>query len=214
MICDNTFATPILQQPLLLGCDLVVHSTTKYLNGHSDVVGGMVVTARADLAKRLRYLQNAMGAICGPWDAWLVLRGLKTLPLRMQAHNHNGLHLAEYLAGHPQVQSVRYPGLSTHPQHALARRQMRGFGGMIAFVVAGGRAGASRVLKRLQLFALAESLGGVESLVEHPASMTHAAIPEATRAQLGIVAGLVRLSVGIEDLGDLRDDLKAALQPD
>ena len=214
VICDNTFATPILQQPLALGCDVVVHSTTKYINGHSDVIGGMICVQRDDLGQRLRGLQNAMGAICGPWDAWLVLRGVKTLPLRMRAHCANGQRVATTLQSHPRVVQVRYPGLTDHPQHALAARQMRDFGGMIAFEVAGGEAAARRLLARLQLFALAESLGGVESLVEHPASMTHAAIPEPVRTKLGITPGLLRLSVGIEDGQDLVDDLEQALRPD
>ncbi|RYF03799.1 MAG: aminotransferase class I/II-fold pyridoxal phosphate-dependent enzyme, partial [Deltaproteobacteria bacterium] len=212
VICDNTFATPMLQKPLLLGCDLVVHSTTKYLNGHSDVIGGMACTNDAAWAEQLRFLQNAMGAVPGPWDAWLVLRGTKTLPLRMRTHDHNGRAVAAFLAGHSQVEKVYYPGLPEHPQHALACRQMRGFGGMISFVVGGGEPAARRLLKKLRVFSLAESLGGIESLVEHPAIMTHASLPQASRDRLGIVGGLLRLSVGVEAEADLLDDLSQALQ--
>jgi cystathionine gamma-lyase len=211
VICDNTFATPVFQQPLALGCDLVVHSTTKYLNGHSDVVGGIVCTKKADLAEQLRFLQNSLGAVPGPWDAWLVLRGTKTLPLRMRAHDRNGRAVAEFLAGHAAVAQVHYPGLTTHPQHALACRQMSGFGGMLSCVLHGGLPQATAFLQALKVFSLAESLGGVESLVEHPGIMTHASIPRPDRLRLGIVDGLVRLSVGVEDLDDLLDDLRQAL---
>lgn len=213
VICDNTFATPIFQRPLALGCDVVVHSTTKYLNGHSDVVGGIALTNDPAIADRLRFLQNAMGAVPGPWDSWLVLRGTKTLPLRMRAHDANGRAVANFLAEHTGVERVYYPGLKSHPQHALAARQMAGFGGMISFVIQGGLPRAKAFLKSLKIFSLAESLGGVESLVEHPAIMTHASIPPALRAQLGIVDGLIRLSVGVEDIQDLLDDLKDALAP-
>lgn len=208
--CDNTFATPVFQRPLDLGCDIVVHSTTKYMGGHSDVVGGFAATNDDELAERLRFLQNAVGAVPGPWDSWLVLRGTKTLPLRMRAHDHNGRRVAEYLRGHRDVAKVYYPGLESHPQHAVAKRQMQGFGGMISFVIKGGLPRARTFLESLRIFALAESLGGVESLVEHPAIMTHASIPPEIRAKLGIDDGLVRLSVGIEGVDDLIGDLEQA----
>lgn len=214
-VADNTFASPWCQRPLELGFDLVVHSTTKYLNGHSDVIGGIAVVGRearhAELAERLGFLQNAVGAIAGPFDAFLTLRGVKTLALRMQRHCANALELAQWLERQPQVARVAYPGLPSHPQHALALRQMRGFGGMIALELATDLAGARRFLESVELFALAESLGGVESLIEHPAIMTHASIPPATRAQLGIGDALVRLSVGVEEVADLRADLAQAL---
>jgi cystathionine gamma-lyase len=209
-ICDNTFATPVFQKPLQQGCDIVVHSTTKYLNGHSDVVGGFACTNDAGLAHKLSFLQNAIGAVPGPWDAWLVLRGTKTLPLRMRAHAANAAVLAEFLLAHPCVEKVFYPGLPSHPNHAVAVRQMTGFSGMISFVIKGGLPAARAFLTSLQVFALAESLGGVESLVEHPAIMTHASIPAHTRAQLGIDDGLIRLSVGVEHIQDLQDDLSHA----
>lgn len=210
-VCDNTFATPALQRPLELGFDIVVHSATKYLGGHSDTVAGLVVTARPDLAERLGYLQNAVGAILGPFDSFLVLRGLKTLELRMRAHTANAQAIADFLEGHPRVRHVYYPGLKSHPQHALASRQMALPGGMVSFVVEGGYETALTVLKKTRWFTLAESLGGVESLIEHPASMTHASIPAEIRRQLGIEDGFIRLSVGIEDSQDLLDDLAAAL---
>ncbi len=210
VVCDNTFATPVFQRPLELGAHLVVHSTTKFLNGHSDVVGGIVCTSDDGLAERLRYLQNAMGAVPGPWDAWLVLRGTKTLPLRMRAHDAGGRQLASFLEGHQDVERVYYPGLPSHPQHALACRQMKGFGGMISFVIKGGLPRARAFLKAVELFSLAESLGGVESLIEHPAIMTHASIPPAVRQRLGIADGLIRLSVGVEDVADLQEDLETA----
>jgi cystathionine gamma-lyase len=188
-----------------------VHSATKYLNGHSDMVGGVVVTATEELAERLAFLQNAAGAIAGPFDAFLALRGIKTLALRMERHGHNAAAIADWLERHPKVEKVHYPGLASHPQHALARRQMRGFGGMLSAVLRGGLAETRRVLERCRLFTLAESLGGVESLIGHPPTMTHAAIPPKTRAALGISDGLVRLSVGIEDLDDLIADLANAL---
>jgi len=210
---DNTFATPCLQRPLELGFDLVMHSATKYLNGHSDMVGGIVVVGDdAELAERLAFLQNAVGAVAGPFDSFLALRGLKTLSLRMARHCENAMAVAEYLAAHPAVETVYYPGLPSHPHHALARRQMSGFGGMVTAVVAGGLEAALRVLERVEIFALAESLGGVESLIEHPAIMTHASVPPEARAALGIVDGLIRLSVGVEDADDLLADLDAALR--
>jgi cystathionine beta-lyase/cystathionine gamma-synthase len=207
---DNTFASPCLQQPIGLGADLVVHSTTKYLNGHSDSVGGVVVAAHDDDVEWLRFVQNAAGAILSPFDSWLVLRGTKTLALRMAQHNRNGQAIAEYLAGHGKVKTVHYPGLPTHPQHALAARQMRGFGGMLSFDL-GSLEAARRLLNAVQLMALAESLGGVETLISHPASMTHASVPEDRRARIGITPGLVRISAGVEDADDLLEDLAQAL---
>jgi cystathionine beta-lyase/cystathionine gamma-synthase len=209
-VVDNTFATPAFQRPLELGADLVLHSTTKYLNGHSDMVGGLVVTARDDLAERLAFIQNGTGAIPGPFDCWLALRGIKTFPLRMRQHDANGRRIAEWLAGQPRVQRVYYPGLPSHPQHQLACRQMAGFGGMISIEL-GDPAFARRVVERTQVFALAESLGGVESLIGHPASMTHASVPPALRQRMGLTDSLVRLSVGIEDVEDLIEDLEQAL---
>jgi cystathionine beta-lyase/cystathionine gamma-synthase len=208
---DNTFASPCLQQPIRLGADLVVHSTTKYLNGHSDSVGGIVVAVGDDDIEWLRFVQNAAGAILSPFDSWLVLRGTKTLPVRMAQHNNNGQALAEYLARHPKVHAVHYPGLPNHPQHALAARQMRGFGGMLAFEL-GSLDAARRLLNAVRLMALAESLGGVETLISHPATMTHASVPPERRAALGITEGLVRISVGIEDVDDLLEDLEQALE--
>jgi cystathionine beta-lyase/cystathionine gamma-synthase len=213
---DNTFATPYLQRPLELGFDVVMHSATKYINGHSDVVGGLLIVREesGEAAQQLTYLQNAVGAVAGPFDAWLALRGVKTLALRMQRHCENALELAEWLQAHPRVARVHYPGLPSHPQHALAARQMRGgHGGMISVELKGGLEDARRFLERCELFALAESLGGVESLIEHPAIMTHASVPAATRAQLGIADTLCRLSVGVEDVEDLRADLTQALSP-
>ncbi len=210
LVVDNTFASPCLQQPLTLGADIVVHSTTKYLNGHADSVGGVVIANRDDHIEWLRFVQNAAGAILSPFDSWLVLRGTKTLSLRMARHNASGQAIAEFLVAHPKVQRVFYPGLPDHPQHALASRQMRGFGGMLAFDV--GRIESARtVVERLTLIALAESLGGVESLISHPASMTHASVPEDRRAALGITPSLLRISVGIEAVDDLQADLAAAL---
>lgn len=207
---DNTFATPVFQQPLALGAHIVVHSTTKYLNGHSDMVGGAVITRDDDAAERLGFLQNAAGAVPGPLDCWLALRGTKTLTLRMRQHDSNGRCLAEWLAGHAAVRKVYYPGLSDHPQHELACRQMQGFGGMISLEL-GSAERARRFVQSTRIFALAESLGGVESLVGHPASMTHASVPQAMREEMGLTDGLVRLSVGIEDVDDLRADLEQAL---
>jgi cystathionine beta-lyase/cystathionine gamma-synthase len=211
-VADNTFASPWIQNPLALGFDIVVHSTTKYLNGHSDVIGGIAVVGdNPELAERLGFLQNSVGAIAGPFDAFLTLRGVKTLALRMERHSSNALELAQWLERQPQVARVYYPGLPSHPQHALACRQMRGFGGMISLDLNTDLAGAKRFLEQVRIFALAESLGGVESLIEHPAIMTHASIPAENRAKLGIGDGLVRLSVGIEDVEDLRADLAQAL---
>ena len=211
-VADNTFASPWVQRPLELGFDIVVHSTTKYLNGHSDVIGGIAVVGQnAELAERLAFLQNSVGAIAGPFDAFLTLRGVKTLALRMERHCSNALELAQWLTAQPQVARVYYPGLPSHPQHELARRQMHGFGGMISLDLNADLAGAKRFLEGVQIFTLAESLGGVESLIEHPAIMTHASIPAETRAQLSIGDALVRLSVGIEDVEDLRADPAQAL---
>jgi len=210
LVVDNTFASPYIQRPIEFGADLVVHSTTKYLNGHSDSVGGIVVAVREDDIAWLTFVQNAEGAILGPFDSWLVLRGTKTLPLRMQQHNATGLALAEFLAAHPKVQRVFYPGLPTHPQYDLAKRQMRGFGGMLAFEL-GSLAAAERLLNAVRLHALAESLGGVETLISHPASMTHASVPAERRQAMGLTDSLVRISVGIEDVDDLIADLKQAL---
>lgn len=210
-VADNTFATPWAQRPLESGFDLVIHSATKYLNGHSDIIGGVAVCRGTELAERLGYLQNAIGAIAGPFDSFLALRGLKTLALRMERHSANALQLATWLERHPKIARVIYPGLPSHPQHALARRQMRGSGGMLSLVVRGSLAEVSRFLERCQVFTLAESLGGVESLIEHPAIMTHASVPPAVRQELGIDDGLVRLSVGIEEIDDLIADLDQAL---
>lgn len=215
IICaaDNTFATPYVQRPLSLGFDIVVHSVTKYLNGHSDMIGGMaVVGARQDLAEQMQFLQNAVGGISGPFDSFLALRGLKTLALRMQRHCENAQKIAEWLAARLDVSRVHYPGLASHPQHNLARRQMQSFGGMVSVVLKGGETHARRMLERCQLFSLAESLGGVESLIEHPGLMTHASIPAEKRRAIGIDDGLVRLSVGVEDVGDLIADLEQALR--
>ncbi len=207
-VVDNTFATPFFQRPLEHGIDVVAHSTTKYLNGHSDVVGGAVMTSDAAVHERLRFLQNAVGAVAGPMDSFLVLRGLKTLHVRMERHAENALQLAHFLEGHPQVERVIYPGLPSHPQHALAARQMRGFGGMLTFVIRGGLETARAFLKAVRIFACAESLGGVESLIEHPAIMTHASVPKETRERLGIADGLIRVSCGIENADDLVTDLE------
>jgi cystathionine gamma-lyase len=209
---DNTFCSPILQRPLELGAHLVMHSATKYLNGHSDIVGGMLVVGEhAELEEKLTFLQNAVGGVQGPFDSFLALRGLKTLHLRMRAHCENALALAQWLEAHPKVRKVIYPGLASHPQHALAKAQMHGFGGMISVVLDTDLAGTRRMMERCKLFALAESLGGVESLINHPAIMTHASVPPENRAKLGIHDNLVRLSVGVEDLADLRAELEDAL---
>ncbi|MGE3107464.1 MAG: cystathionine gamma-synthase [Phycisphaerales bacterium] len=211
VVVDNTFATPYLQNPLALGADIVSHSCTKYLGGHSDVVGGALMTSDPALAERLKFIQNAVGAVPGPMDCFFLLRSTKTLHVRMDRHCQNAMKIAEFLAGHAKVESVIYPGLESHPQHAVARAQMRGYGGMISCVIKGGLDAAKKFLERVHLFSLAESLGGVESLIEHPAIMTHASIPAEARAKLGIVDGFVRLSVGIEDADDLINDLDSAL---
>jgi cystathionine gamma-lyase len=214
-VCDNTFASPWIQRPLEIGFDLVVHSATKYLNGHSDIVGGVAIVGdRPELTPivdRLAFLQNAIGSVAGPFDSFLAMRGLKTLALRMERHCGNALSLASWLEQHPKIRLVRYPGLPSHPQHELARRQMHGFGGMITIYLDSDLAGARRFLENTRLFSLAESLGGVESLIEHPALMTHGSIPAEQRADLGIDDTLIRLSVGVEDLEDLRGDLADAL---
>jgi cystathionine beta-lyase/cystathionine gamma-synthase len=210
VVVDNTFASPYVQRPIGFGADLVVHSTTKFLNGHSDSVGGVVVAVRDDHVEWLRFVQNAEGAILGPMDAWLVLRGTKTLPLRMERHNASAQILAEFLASHPKVKKVHYPGLPDHPQHALAKRQMRGFGGLISFEL-GSLDRARTLLNNVRLMALAESLGGVETLISHPATMTHASVPPERRQQIGLTDDMVRVSVGIEDVDDLKDDLTQAL---
>jgi cystathionine beta-lyase/cystathionine gamma-synthase len=212
VVVDNTFASPCIQRPLELGADLVVHSTTKYLNGHSDSVGGIVIGVHDADLEWLKFIQNAEGAILSPFDSWLVLRGTKTLALRMAQHNVNGQALAEFLSSHKAVQQVLYPGLPDHPQHDLARRQMKGFGGMLSFDV-GTFENARRVCNRVKLIALAESLGGVETLICHPATMTHASVPPERRAAIGLTDSLVRISTGVEDPQDLIDDLKQALEP-
>jgi cystathionine gamma-lyase len=210
-VCDNTFATPYAQRPLELGIDIVVHSATKYLNGHSDMVGGVVVVGDdPELADRLGFLQNAVGAIAGPFDAFLAMRGLKTLALRMRQHNDNALAIAAWLEAHPKVERVLYPGLASHPQHALAQRQMSSYSGMVTAILKGGLDDSRRFLERCEIFALAESLGGVESLIEHPAIMTHASVEKEKREKLGISDGLIRLSVGIEHIDDLLSDLENA----
>jgi cystathionine beta-lyase/cystathionine gamma-synthase len=209
LVVDNTFMTPYFQLPLELGADIVVHSTTKYLNGHSDSVGGVAVLKRQDDAERLQFIQNAAGAILSPFDSWLVMRGIKTLPIRMEAHNANGMAVANFLANKTEVKRIYYPGLPNHPGHDLAKKQMSGFGGMIAFDL-GSLDRAKRFLERVRLCSLGESLGGVETLVSHPATMTHASVPAEERQRLGITDGLVRLSVGIEDVDDLIADLEKA----
>lgn len=211
MVVDNTFCSPMLQRPLEHGADLVLHSATKYLNGHSDMVGGVVVAGSDALAEQMAFLQNSVGAIAGPFDAFLAMRGLKTLHLRMKAHCAAALDIARWLESHPAIERVIYPGLKSHSQHALARRQMQGYGGIISVEVKGGLKKARRMLERCELFSLAESLGGVESLIEHPAIMTHASVPAANRKRLGISDSLVRLSVGVEDVEDLRRELAQAL---
>lgn len=210
VVVDNTFASPWVQRPIELGADMVVHSTTKFLNGHSDSVGGVVVAVRDDQIEWLRFVQNAEGAIIGPMDAWLAMRGTKTLHVRMPIHNANALAIAEHLTSHKSVQQVIYPGLPSHPHHALAKRQMRGFGGLVTFDL-GSFEKARCFLNNLKLMALAESLGGVETLISHPATMTHASVPEDRRRQIGITDGMVRASVGIEDVDDLKEDLDQAL---
>ena len=212
LVVDNTFCSPILQRPLEHGADLVLHSATKYLNGHSDMVGGIVVAGNNDLAGQMAFLQNSVGAIAGPFDAFLAMRGLKTLHLRMNAHCNGALELARWLEKHEAIERVIYPGLKSHPQHVLAKRQMDGFGGIISMEVKGGLKMARRMLERCELFALAESLGGVESLIEHPAIMTHASVPAANRQRLGISDSLIRLSVGVENVQDLQAELQEALK--
>ncbi len=210
-VVDNTFASPHLQSPLQFGIDISVHSATKYLNGHSDMIGGIIVLNDLQLIERLRFLQKSVGAIMGPFDAWLCLRGIKTLPVRMERHCENAIAIARFLQRHPGVVHVNYPGLPTHPQHTLARRQMRGYGGMISFDLGSLRA-AKRLLKRVRLCALAESLGGVETLISHPATMTHASVPAEERRRIGVTDGLVRISVGIEDVQDIIEDLRQAFE--
>jgi cystathionine gamma-lyase len=210
-ICDNTFLSPYFQRPLDWGVDIVVHSTTKYINGHSDVVGGAVITSQPALAEKIGFLQNATGSCAGPQDCFLVLRGIKTLAIRMEEHNRNALAIARWLEKRPEVSEVRHPGLESHPQHALAMRQMSGFGGTFSFRLRGGQDAVFRALERLKVFTLAESLGGVESLIEHPVTMTHASVDPASLSQMGITPDLIRVSVGIEDVEDLIADLDAAL---
>jgi len=211
-VCDNTFATPILQQPMNVGFDIVVHSLTKYLNGHSDMIGGAVIVRDKECAEKIGYLQNAVGGILGPFDSFLCLRGIKTLAVRMQRHCDSAMQLSQWLTQHPRVNKVYYPGLTSHPQHALAKKQMRGFGGMISVELKMDLNETKKMLSRCKIFALAESLGGVESLIEHPAIMTHASIPLESRLKLGITDGFIRLSVGIESLDDLKNDLVQAIQ--
>jgi cystathionine gamma-synthase/cystathionine gamma-lyase len=211
LVVDNTFASPYFQQPLALGADLVVHSTTKYLGGHSDIIGGAVITSNEELYSQLKFYQNAIGAVPSPFDSWLVLRGIKTLAVRMREHEKNALFLAQFLEKHPKVEKIYYPGLASHPQHQLVQEQMSGFGGMISLELKGGFAEVERFAARLKLFLLAESLGGVESLLCYPAKMTHGALPEEERLKRGIKDNLVRLSVGIENIKDLREDLENAL---
>jgi cystathionine gamma-lyase len=208
---DNTFASPYFQNPLSLGADIVVHSTTKYMGGHSDVVGGAVVTSNPDFHEAMEFYQNAAGGVPGPFDSWIVLRGLKTLAVRMRQHEENALAVAEFLLGHPQVETVNFPGLPSHPQHELARRQMSGFSGMVSFTLKGGAEAAYAAVQKTRVFHFAESLGGVESLITHPATMTHAAIPREQREARGVTDGLLRLSVGIEDKDDLVADLDRAM---
>ena len=210
-VADNTFASPWVQRPLEHGFDIVMHSATKYLNGHSDVISGVAATSRDDLAEKLGFIQNAVGSVPSPFDCFLVTRGLKTLALRMQRHCENARRISEWLSAHPRVETVIYPGLPSHPQHALAQRQMAAGGGMVTAIVKGGEAAALAMLERCQIFTLAESLGGVESLIEHPAIMTHASVPADVRKQIGISDALIRLSVGVEDCDDLIADLEQAL---
>jgi cystathionine gamma-lyase len=208
---DNTFASPYFQRPLSLGADIVVHSTTKYMGGHSDVIGGAVVTSNPDFYERMKFYQNAAGGVPGPFDSWIVLRGLKTLAVRMRQHEENALAVAEFLQGHPEVETVSYPGLPSHPQHELAKRQMSGFSGMVSFTLKGGAEAAYAAVQKTEVFHFAESLGGVESLITHPATMTHAAVPREQREARGVTDGLMRLSVGIEDKEDLIADLDHAI---
>jgi cystathionine gamma-lyase len=212
VVVDNTFASPYFQSPLELGADVVLHSTTKYLNGHSDVVGGALIVNSLKLKERIHHVQNSMGGISGPFDSWLVLRGIKTLALRMKRHEENASELAVFLEKHPRVDKVIYPGLPSHPQHEVAKRQMKGYGGMLTFFLKGDISNARKFLENVKVFSLAESLGGVESLVDHPAIMTHASLPPDVRKELGISDSLIRLSVGIENVEDLRNDLDYALK--
>jgi cystathionine gamma-lyase len=213
MAVDNTFATPFFQRPLNLGADIVMHSTTKYLNGHSDVIGGVIVTNDQDINEKLRFIQNAVGAVPGPFDCFLVLRGIKTLAVRMERHGENAFKIAHFLENHPKVKKTIYPGLESHPEHAIAKKQMSGFGGVITFFIKGGLEAARYFLEKVKVFSLAESLGGVESLIEHPAIMTHASVPQKKiREKTGITDGLIRLSVGIENAEDLIEDLGNALE--
>ncbi len=212
LVVDNTFCSPMVQRPIELGADIVLHSATKYLNGHSDIVGGVLVAADAELGRQLAFLQNSIGAVAGPFDAFLAMRGLKTLHLRMREHCASALKIAQWLENHPAVEKVIYPGLPSHPQHELACRQMTGFGGIVTIRIKGGLDASRRMLEQTRLFALAESLGGVESLIEHPAIMTHASVPAEKRAELGIDDGLIRLSVGVEDVEDLIAELDACLR--
>jgi cystathionine gamma-lyase len=211
---DNTFASPYFQNPLALGADIVVHSTTKYMGGHSDVVGGAIITSNPDSYEGIQFYQNAAGAVPGPFDSWIVLRGLKTLAVRMRQHEENALGVAQFLQDHPEVETVNYPGLPSHPQHELAKRQMSGFSGMVSFTLRGGAEAAYAAVQKTRVFSFAESLGGVESLITHPATMTHAAIPREQREARGVTDGLMRLSVGIEDKEDLIADLDQALSPE
>jgi cystathionine beta-lyase/cystathionine gamma-synthase len=213
IVIDNTFATPYFLRPIEYGVDLVVHSTTKYLNGHCDVVGGAVVTATDELTRRVQFLLNAMGTCASPFDCWLVLRGIQTLPLRMEKHEKNATAIASYLQRHKAVKRVFYPGIKSHPGHAIARRQMKGFGGVVSFELKGGQKAVNRFLRKLKVFAIAESLGGVASLAEHPGTMSHASMPADYRAKIGISDDLVRLSVGLENIDDLVEDLEQALKP-
>ncbi len=212
-VIDNTFATPYFLRPIEYGIDLVVHSTTKYLNGHCDVVGGAVVTTTDELTERVQFLLNAMGTCASPFDCWLVLRGIETLPVRMRQHEANAIAVANYLKGHPAVERVFYPGLDSHPGHEIAKKQMKGFGGVISFEIKGGTERVNTFLRRIKVFSLAESLGGVASLAEHPATMTHASMPKEYREKVGITDELIRLSVGLENIDDLIDDLRQALEP-
>jgi len=210
---DNTFASPYFQNPLALGADIVIHSTTKYIGGHSDVIGGAVITSHYDLYEGIKFYQNAAGGVPGPFDSWIVLRGLKTLAVRMRQHEENALAVAKFLQDHPEVETVHYPGLPDHPQHELAKRQMSGFSGMVSFTLRGGTEAAYSAVQKTRVFHFAESLGGVESLITHPATMTHAAIPREQREERGVTDGLMRLSVGIEDKEDLIADLDRAISP-
>jgi cystathionine gamma-lyase/cystathionine beta-lyase len=212
-VIDNTFATPYFLRPIEYGVDLVVHSTTKYLNGHCDVIGGAVVTTTDELTQKVQFLLNAMGTCASPFDCWLVLRGIETLPVRMKQHEENAIAVANYLKGHPAIEKVFYPGLDSHPGHEIARRQMKGFGGVVSFKSNGGIEAANSFLKRIKVFSLAESLGGVASLAEHPATMSHASMPEDYREKVGITDELIRLSVGLENIDDLIEDLSQALEP-